>query len=172
VWQAARATSAAPTFFDPLEIENIATLRDGGLLNNNPINEVIPEIQTEFDDRGISCLVSIGTGVSKTESFGYGLISIAKACKNIATDTEKAELTFRNSYAASPKQSLHDRYFRFEVEQGLQDIGMEEWKKMKQIWTATTSYLDDQIQADKLRKCSIKLRRPETISEIGVGGAI
>lgn len=137
-------------------MKNIATLHDGGLRNNNPINEVIDEIRTEFDGREISCLVSIGTGVCKTELFKKNLISVAKACARIATDTEQTERIFRSTHA-SPGQSLNDRYFRFEVEQGLQDIGMEEWRHMKRVWGVTTSYLDDPARRQTLGKCATML---------------
>lgn len=145
-------------------MKNIATLRDGGLRNNNPINEVMDEIRTEFDGREISCLVSIGTGVCKTEFFGKSLISVAKACAKIATDTEQMERTFRSTHASSD-QYLNDRYFRFEVEQGLQDVGMEEWRHMKRIWTVTTSYLDDPGRRDILGKCAARLGFLEAVPE-------
>lgn len=164
VWQAARATSAAPSFFDPLVVKDITTLRDGGLRNNNPINEIVDEVRTEFPGREISCLVSIGTGVSKTEFFGNGLVSIAKACAKIATDTEEAERTFRNNHTM-PNQSLHDRYFRFEVEQGLQNVGMEEWKHMEHIWSVTTSYLNDSKRVEMFDDCAEKLRAFRSAAE-------
>ncbi|KAI9686366.1 MAG: hypothetical protein M1822_003711 [Bathelium mastoideum] len=166
VWQAARATTAAPGFFDPLRFEDIATLRDGGLRNNNPINEVMDEIRTEFDDRDISCLISIGSGVSKTEVFGRGLVSIAKKCAKIATDTEQAERTFRSNHA-SPNQRLHGRYFRFQVEQGLQGFGMDEWENMNRIWTVTTSYLDDSVRRNMLSQCGEKLAQPRSMPDLG-----
>lgn len=164
IWQAARATSAAPSFFDPLVVKNITTLRDGGLRNNNPINEAMDEINTEFGDKEIACIISIGTGVSKTEFFGNGLMSIAKACAKIATDTEEAERTFRNNHT-KPNQMLHDRYFRFEVDQGLQNVGMEEWKNMEHIWSVTTSYLDDLKRREMLDECATKLHGPRAGTE-------
>jgi patatin-like phospholipase/acyl hydrolase len=36
IWQAARATSAAPTYFDHMTVGNI-TFMDGGLQANNPL---------------------------------------------------------------------------------------------------------------------------------------
>jgi hypothetical protein len=65
---------------------NTVTLRDGALRNNNPINELMDELKTEFGDPPVGCVVSVGTGVSRTEFFGNGLASIAKACAKIATD--------------------------------------------------------------------------------------
>ena len=47
------------------------TLRDGALRNNNPVMELMDELETEFGarDSDIACIVSIGAGVSKTEFF-------------------------------------------------------------------------------------------------------
>ena len=95
IWEAARATSAAPTFFEPIKIKGVTTLRDGGLCNNNPILELIDEVHVEFDDCDILCIVSIGTRVGKKGIFKNGLIDIAKACARIATDTKQAEAYFR-----------------------------------------------------------------------------
>jgi patatin-like phospholipase/acyl hydrolase len=36
IWEAARATSAAPTVFDPITVDN-TTFLDGGIHANNPI---------------------------------------------------------------------------------------------------------------------------------------
>ncbi|KAK3896667.1 acyl transferase/acyl hydrolase/lysophospholipase [Staphylotrichum tortipilum] len=155
VWEAARATSAAPTFFDPLQVGNMTTLRDGSLRNNNPVMEAMDEIESEFGatDSDIACLVSIGTGVSKTEFFRDDLKSVAKACAKIATETEETEETFRRVYAALGKP-LHERYFRFEVDQGLQEMGMEEWKKMSQVFDVTTTYLNSGPRKEAMGRCA------------------
>lgn len=46
IWEAARATSAASAFFDPIEIQGVDFV-DGGLLYNNPIQ------QAEKESRGM-----------------------------------------------------------------------------------------------------------------------
>src|SRR5260370_41600024 len=62
IWQAARATSAAPTFFKRVEIGMGQPFIDGGLGHNNPSSLVLEEAKRLFDARQIGCLVSIGTG--------------------------------------------------------------------------------------------------------------
>jgi hypothetical protein len=150
IWEVARATSAAPTFFDPIQLPNGTTLRDGAFFNNNPIMELLDEIQTEFGGDEIESIVSIGTGVGKTEHLGSRLSSVAKACAKIATDTGNTEWQFRRTHA-SKGQQFDGCYFRFEVDQGLQGVGIEEWKKLDRLFSATTSYLDR--QRELLKAC-------------------
>lgn len=54
IWEAARATSAAPFYFEPQHINGIEYW-DGGLLNNNPIDQVYWESQTLYGEHRIDC---------------------------------------------------------------------------------------------------------------------
>src|SRR6267143_6345722 len=66
IWEAARATSAAPTFFKHIEIGNKQYFIDGGLGCNNPSRVVLDEAEALFGTCQIGCLVSIGTGQAAT----------------------------------------------------------------------------------------------------------
>jgi hypothetical protein len=63
IWEAARAATAAPVYFKPLELERMKFM-DAGLGFNNPSLEVLNEVTKipEYDRRPIACFVSIGTG--------------------------------------------------------------------------------------------------------------
>jgi len=61
IWEAARATSAAPTFFKRIEIGNKPFINDD-LRCNNPSKLVLEEAQMVFPTQQIGCLVSIGAG--------------------------------------------------------------------------------------------------------------
>ena len=125
VVEAAQATSAAPTFFDPVTIKGLgATLYDGALKSNNPVEELVSEIDAEFADRPIGCIISIGTGVSKSEKLGKSLVTIAKVCADIAMDTENTHERFRDRECGTDGRFC-GKYFRFNVEQGLQGVGLE-----------------------------------------------
>jgi hypothetical protein len=71
IWQAARATSAAPAFFPPARVDIPAPAGwyvDGGLRANNPAWEAIVEGKSYWDTR--KCfIVSVGTGVPKPVDF-------------------------------------------------------------------------------------------------------
>jgi predicted acylesterase/phospholipase RssA len=62
IWQAGRATSAAPTFFLPITINHIR-YGDGGMGWSNPAKEAILEARNKWPDRPIGILISIGTGL-------------------------------------------------------------------------------------------------------------
>ncbi|KAG9236159.1 hypothetical protein BJ875DRAFT_482583 [Amylocarpus encephaloides] len=62
-WEAARATSAAPTWFPGFKHEATGrTYLDGGLYHNNPVNILDHERKLVFPHNPLDVLVSIGTG--------------------------------------------------------------------------------------------------------------
>jgi len=72
IWEAARATSAAPSFFKPMTIEippPPITYVDGGLGYNNPSQLALLEAQRIWNSKNKDvCLVSIGTGQQSAAS--------------------------------------------------------------------------------------------------------
>ena len=66
VWEAARASSAAPVFFPPFEGVYI----DGGIMANNPtldaMTEVLGLLEEEGEQASLGCVVSLGNGVPPT----------------------------------------------------------------------------------------------------------
>ncbi|KAJ7872429.1 acyl transferase/acyl hydrolase/lysophospholipase [Mycena leptocephala] len=69
IWQAGRATSAAPTFFKQIRIGPPGieeAFVDGGMGQNNPIAALLLEAQVMFPDRQIACIISLGTGQPHT----------------------------------------------------------------------------------------------------------
>lgn len=107
----------------------------------------------------VQCFVSIGTGNPGTRPIHdslYGLLF--KDLKEIATDTEQTAKNF----ASHHRQMLDQRrYFRFNVDQGLQDVGLEEYDKQSIIETATWEYLEHQNQKFIMRDCARNLRTKE-----------
>ncbi|HXF90881.1 MAG TPA: CBASS cGAMP-activated phospholipase [Candidatus Nitrosotenuis sp.] len=63
IWQIARATSAAPTYFEPMEIHGDAIV-DGGLIANNPSTVAMARIKQYFGCEALKELkvISVGTG--------------------------------------------------------------------------------------------------------------
>ncbi|MCJ1393319.1 hypothetical protein MMC18_006191 [Xylographa bjoerkii] len=89
IWEIARATSAATTFFESIavgrqEIEFI----DAGFGHNNPSEVLLDETRNVFPNEEISCLVSIGTGLGGVVTIKDTRMSIIEALKKMASNSE------------------------------------------------------------------------------------
>jgi hypothetical protein len=142
IWEACRATSAATTFFSPIKIgRNHQEFLDGATGANNPSEKLWSEAKIvwgrSFESR-IQCLVSIGTGMPGVAPFGGDPFSIAKTFVAIATETERTANKFRDDH-----EELDDRnaFYRFNVNRGLENVGLEEAKSRDKIATMTHAYM-------------------------------
>ncbi|CAE6414309.1 unnamed protein product [Rhizoctonia solani] len=149
IWEAARATSAAPTFFKAIAVNNDQGIPmrfiDAGVGVNNPTGRVLAEAQNIFPEQQLSCILSIGTGQPKTISMSQtsavrNMISpeleLAEAVKKIATDCEQMADDMSNRFAPYPGV-----YFRFSVDQGMQNIGLGAFEKLSELAAHTSAYL-------------------------------
>src|SRR6267378_3542804 len=143
IWEAARATSAAPQIFKCIEIGNKQPFVDGGLGCNNPSRVVLDEAEAVFGAHQIGCLVSIGTGHAETINIQKpGFLQqilptdVTKALKAISTDCEATHEQMLRLFGNSP-----NTYFRLNVEQGMQSIELSEWEKLANVEAHTTTYL-------------------------------
>ena len=163
IWEAARATSAAPTFFKRMKIGPPGAQEeflDGGVGNNNPIRLLMKETPKAFDDqRAVACIISIGTGSTNITEFKEpGLFQkvvptkLIDALKEIATDCEKVEKEVAQRFATTP-----GIYFRFNVEHGLERIPMESYDELGNIKSKTINYLQDDKIAQSVDEAVLAL---------------
>lgn len=149
IWEAARATSAAPTIFKRISIGDAGIEEDfidGGLGCNNPVRYLVEEAAKEFGpDRKVNCIISIGTGKPKVAGFkGPGMfqraipLELIDVLKKMATDSEVEASRMEARY-----QNCPGLYHRLNVEQGLQMISLEEWEKLAEVRTHTKAYLNN-----------------------------
>jgi hypothetical protein len=110
----------------------------------------------------LKCIVSIGTGNPGTSEIGDKLWTIVGALKDIATQTENTERVFAQKHQDLLGQER--RYFRFDVDQGLQNVGLEGYKRQGEIIDATAKYLNNhQLVRIKFQDCASNLSRKECI---------
>src|SRR5271170_4966351 len=69
IWEVARATTATPTIFHPMIMDDVQ-YGDGGTGWNNPAEEALAEAHNKWPGRKIACLISIGTGLQGALQFG------------------------------------------------------------------------------------------------------
>ena len=145
VWEAARATSAAPTFFKNIEIGPRAIpFIDGGLGRNNPTAQLLEEAEDVYSKEKVACVISIGTGqvnivnISDPNFIERNIVPIGviKAVVAISTDCEETAQQMEKRFKHWP-----GTYFRFNVDQGLQKVKLGDWEKLGQVADLTRHYI-------------------------------
>ncbi|NXQ41469.1 PLPL8 phospholipase, partial [Catharus fuscescens] len=149
LWQAIRASSAAPGYFQEYVLGGDLH-QDGGLLLNNPSALAVHECKCLWPNVPLQCLISLGTGRYESEVKTNVTHTSLKAkltnVINSATDTEEVHTMLD---ALLPP----DTYFRFNPLMN-EDIPLDESRKEKlsQLQTDGIRYLER--NEEKLRKAA------------------
>jgi hypothetical protein len=161
IWEAARATSAATSFFEPLVIDG-RSFADGATGANNPIYELWAEAWSLYShhdewklENHLKCLLSIGTGIPSRRPFGPGMMDVAAALKLIATESEAKAQQFQRQHLPLVKSSI---LYRFNVTEGLQDIGLEDADRLGEIEACTDRYCASVSVVRQIDACASALR--------------
>jgi hypothetical protein len=140
-----RATSAAPSFFRPISINNWDPRRifnglpqiqfmDGGFGLNNPSHEILLDIKRKLRaSNGVfDVFVSFGTGVSTARL--QGSLStwwrLVKEMKKEMTDVLRAHQAMEHECGIDNEDEGAKKafeYFRFDGGEGLGNVKMDEW---------------------------------------------
>ncbi|KAF2840294.1 FabD/lysophospholipase-like protein [Patellaria atrata CBS 101060] len=161
IWEACRATSAASTFFEPIDIgPDKQRFVDGATGANNPVVEVWSEAREAFKlgrelEDNVMCLVSLGTGIPTVEAFGETFVEVGRTLKAMATETETTAEKFLREHT---NLDTEHRYFRFNVKTGLEKIGLENAAMRPQIVAATDRYVSSETVRKELEHCADTLR--------------
>ncbi|KAF9766560.1 hypothetical protein IL306_001014 [Fusarium sp. DS 682] len=143
IWEAARATSAATLFFDPITIGRFGqTFVDGAGGYNNPVEAIYDEAVSRWNAKpgDFSMIVSIGTGIDQLTDWGRNFNQLRKTLSSIATETDTTAARFVRNHAEL--ESDPQRLFRFQVAQGLEKVGLAEHEKINEIASATQIYME------------------------------
>ena len=98
--------------------------------------------------------MSIGTGVPALKPVRDDVLGIWATLKELATETEKTAEQFRRDKSGLDNEG---RYYRFNVDRGLEDIGLEESRKKKEIAAATGRYVASQAVFKQMKACANSL---------------
>lgn len=168
ICQVARATSAATTFFKPATVgrEGIEFV-DAAFGYNNPCEVLIGEAQRQFPDRKQLQVVSIGTGLGDVVSIKDSRRSIIVALKKMATSSKEVATRLEKRYGGTEDCD----YFRLNADQGLQDITLSDWQKVKEISGHTHNYLERcQILIERLANtlARVSVVKKRDLSQLGL----
>ncbi|RAL64837.1 hypothetical protein DID88_001433 [Monilinia fructigena] len=172
IWKVARATTAAPTYFKPIQLERERFI-DGGFggFSNNPTSRTFAEIEQMHGKGAVTLTLSIGTGrptkvqpIAKHKSgFVRYILQLIKYTTATTTDSENTHERVRELLAAQGCP-----YERFNVDGGLGDINLGEWRirgkeniTLKKIRDQTRAYLeqsDVQTQMERMAKMLVNNR--------------
>src|SRR5436190_2054898 len=149
IWHVGRATSAAPTFFTPIEIDDVL-YGDSGTGWNNPTREAIAEARNIWPNCPIGITISIGTGLGEALQLNEKSTQLSKLADVLLRNTSNSSFQLavaeyavqcltscemvHREIAEHPESDILDRnYFRLNVPQGMDKIGLAEWDKLRNI---------------------------------------
>ncbi|CAL3967666.1 hypothetical protein PZA11_003911 [Diplocarpon coronariae] len=150
IWQAGRATSATGLAFKPIQIGHSVFIDEGaGQFNPAPV-ALDEACVNEWPGRDVGVFVSIGTGRRPTGSdqnshlwYEGFMGDFAEARRRLISKIEGCEAT--HQYMVSEgltKRGVNiENYYRFNVEVGVGEFGMNEWNRLADISTGTRRYL-------------------------------
>ncbi|WJG35713.1 acyl transferase/acyl hydrolase/lysophospholipase, partial [Fusarium oxysporum Fo47] len=125
IWQVARATSAATTFFKSIKVgRDEIEFVNAGFGYNNPCEVLLQEAQRQFPGRRQMRLSASDTR-----------LSILNALKKMATSSKQDAARLDGQYGDT------GQYFRFNVDQGLQDVTLSDGEEASTISAHTSNYL-------------------------------
>ncbi|KAH6665502.1 acyl transferase/acyl hydrolase/lysophospholipase [Halenospora varia] len=153
IWEACRATSAAPLYFPPIDI-NGHTYYDGGVNSNNPIKDVYEEAEAQGLENDIEAIVSIGTGKPLQLNPGRTAYEALSYAVKRMTGTESDHLDFKKRPEATNK------YFRFNEEDELHKIDMADWKQVGRVEELACAYVSKPHIKAMIEQCARKIAKP------------
>ncbi|KAH6831397.1 phospholipase A I-like protein [Perilla frutescens var. hirtella] len=148
VWQAIRASSAAPYYLDDFS-DGIYRWQDGAIVANNPTIFAIQEAQLLWPDSKVDCLVSIGCGSvpTKVRKGGWRYLDTGQVLIESACSVDRVEEALSTLLPMLPDV----QYFRFNPVDERCDMELDEtdpaiWLKLE---GATDEYINNNYVAFK-----------------------
>ncbi|CUA73013.1 Phospholipase A I [Rhizoctonia solani] len=153
IWEAARATSAAPTYFRPMEAgADKVPYIDGSISGHcNPSGIAIREAEYLWPNRQIGLFMSLGTGSPTMIGLrSKWLFSMFRDFINLGASTvqvhEMAWREFNQKYQVSP-------YVRLSVDHLISKISLCDHSRLGTIMAATHAYLEVARTSLKVQRC-------------------
>ena len=172
MWEAVRASAAAPTYFEEVKLGNNLH-QDGGVLVNNPTSVALSEAKNIWPGTPLQCVMSIGTGQTFSSRKDPNMSDLSNPPNSKSPNT----LSWKGKFlkvldSATDTESVHHtlmellpphQYFRFNPHLG-EMITMDEARpdKLEKLQEETREYLIRNV--DKVEYCCEMLTRPKGVT--------
>ena len=173
MWEAVRASAAAPTYFEEIKLGNNLH-QDGGVLVNNPTSVALSEAKTIWQGQPLQCVMSLGTGQTFSSRNDPNLSDLS----NPPSSKSPNSLSWKGKFlkvldSATDTESVHytlmellpkDVYFRFNPHIS-EMITLDEanHERLEQLQKETQEYLVRNI--DKVEHCCDMLTRQKRLPQ-------
>ncbi|KAF2304984.1 hypothetical protein GH714_000861 [Hevea brasiliensis] len=143
VWQAIRASSAAPYYLDDFS-DDINRWQDGAIVANNTTIFAIREAQLLWPDTKIDCLVSIGCGSvpTKARKGGWRYLDTGQVLIESSCSVDRVEEALSTLLPLLPEI----QYFRFNPVDERCDMELDETDPA--VWLKLEAAVEDYIQTN------------------------
>ncbi|TPX13354.1 uncharacterized protein E0L32_006327 [Thyridium curvatum] len=168
IWQAGRATAAVGLAFKPIQIGQSVFHDDGGGDFNPAIQALDEAVVNEWPGREVGVFVSVGTGKrpkgsDSNQAMWYEgfLGEFAEARRRLIAKIEGCEKTHelvRKEHLLKRGVNV-ENYYRFNVEVGVGEFGMNEWNRLADISTSTKQYLARPHERQAVQSAAAKMAK-------------
>ncbi|KAG8796240.1 hypothetical protein FRC12_001995 [Ceratobasidium sp. 428] len=179
IWQVLRATMAHPELFKSFQIGAKSSVPEwlvgGDVACSNPTWHVLAEFSALYPDIHVASIVCIGAGHARTIQIPklnplhrFMPTNVLMAMKDIATDSERVAQEI-----AARFQTTSDVYFRFSVDQGMQNARMSRWQGKSEVAAHTRSYLQKVEVNEQIDKAAQMIAASKgVLTGADIGGAV
>eukprot|EP00741_Cyanophora_paradoxa_P007019 tig00001067_g6791.t1 len=169
LWEALRATCAAPTYFPEFALGG-EVFSDGSMLANNPAGVALQEARSIWGPaQPVECLLSLGTGIGMTEGpiKHSGLLSIGRVLRSSATGTEYTHHLLSDLLPASSYHRFNPPIHDEKLADALDESRPE---KLEELKAMAAAYLETPEVARQLRQVAATLNPALRRSRAGPDG--
>lgn len=152
------ATTAAPTFFPPVQVGD-QTLVDGAVGCNNPTALALDVCDIHSDFSNLQCLVTAGMGLgsvgldSRPRGFS-GLWKMIGAMQGLTTDDSEVHASVMHRFRQQP-----EKYVYLAAPESVASVEFTEWKKVPGIMQETLKLALTKERLDQLGDCTRTLAK-------------
>jgi hypothetical protein len=178
IWEMLCASMAHPELFKGVEIGE-PLIRESsaepGMEYSNPIEQTIAEANTLFPHRHVASIVSIGAGHGCTIQTPKPSLLHRKlptnaltVMNNIAIDNER--VAYRAAFRFTPTK---DVYFRFNIDQGVQNVKLRHWERLSEVSSHARAYMRQAEISERMdRAVKAIMERKTAVSMKQIGASI